>query len=214
MLKIKHLPLSDYESIYHQMKAFTEKRDETTPDELWVLEHKSVFTQGQAGKAEHILSQSNIPIVQSDRGGQVTYHGPGQVIIYFLIALKRYGLGIRSLVCLIEQSLIECLAQYDITATGDKNAPGVYVDGKKIASVGLRIKKGCAYHGLALNVDMDLSPFSLINPCGYQGLKMVQIKDYCAGVSCEKVKSTLSLIITKRLESALLRHQKERLING
>lgn len=151
------------------MQAFTDQRDESTPDELWVLQHHSVFTQGQAGKAEHLLDAANIPVVQSDRGGQITYHGPGQLVIYLLLDLKRLKLGVRALVTLIENTLVDLLAQYSIAAKPRPDAPGVYLDneqGAKIAQLGLRVRRGRSFHGLSLNVDMDLSPFTQINPCG------------------------------------------------
>jgi lipoyl(octanoyl) transferase len=160
------------------MQDFTNQRDESTLDEIWVLEHHQVFTQGQAGKAEHLLDQGDIPLVQSDRGGQVTYHGPGQLMIYLMLDLKRLNIGVRALVTHMEEALIDCLSGYGINAATKAGAPGVYVEGCKIASLGLRVRKGCSFHGLALNVDMDLSPFERINPCGYAGLKMVQMKDF------------------------------------
>jgi len=160
------------------MQDFTNQRDASTLDEIWVLEHHRVFTQGQAGKAEHLLNQGDIPLVQSDRGGQVTYHGPGQLMIYLMLDLKRLNIGVRALVTHMEEALIDCLSGYGINAANKAGAPGVYVEGCKIASLGLRVRKGCSFHGLALNVDMDLSPFERINPCGYAGLKMVQMKDF------------------------------------
>jgi|TARA_B110000902_G_scaffold54035_1_gene62773 lipoyl(octanoyl) transferase len=160
------------------MQDFTNQRDVSTLDEIWVLEHHRVFTQGQAGKAEHLLNQGDIPLVQSDRGGQVTYHGPGQLMIYLMLDLKRLNIGVRALVTHMEEALIDCLSGYGINAATKAGAPGVYVEGCKIASLGLRVRKGCSFHGLALNVDMDLSPFERINPCGYAGLKMVQMKDF------------------------------------
>lgn len=159
------------------MKAFNEQRDADTPDEIWMLEHQPVFTQGQAGKEEYILLPGDIPVVKSDRGGHVTYHGPGQITAYVLVDLKRLKIGVRDLVTLIEQSLVETLAHWDINAAPRKDAPGVYVDnGEKIASLGLRIRKGCSYHGLNFNVNMDLSPWQRINPCGL-GVAMTQLAD-------------------------------------
>lgn len=168
----------DYEPVWHAMKTFTESRSADTQDEIWVLQHRPVFTQGQAGKPEHLLFTGDIPVVQSDRGGQVTYHGPGQLMAYILVDIKRANLGPRDLVDSIEHALVELLAQYGITAQPDKDAPGVYVGKKKIASLGLRIRKGLSFHGLALNVEMDLEPFHRINPCGYAGMEMTQIADY------------------------------------
>ena len=159
------------------MKSFTENRDSDTLDELWTLEHNSVFTQGLSGKAEHLLQATKIPIIQSDRGGQITYHAPGQLIIYCLIDIKRLAIGIKKMVTMIEKSLIEFLSSYDITAHTIKGAPGVYVNNSKIAALGLKVKHGRTYHGLSLNIDMDLSPYNLINPCGYKGLKVTQMRN-------------------------------------
>ena len=159
------------------MSDFTNQRTPETPDQLWLVEHPPVFTQGQAGKPEHLLVPGDIPVVQSDRGGQVTYHGPGQLVAYPLLDLRRLKMGVRDLVTALEQTLVATLADYGIDSAPKPDAPGVYVEGRKIASLGLRVRKGCSFHGLALNVDMDLSPFSRINPCGYQGLAMTQIAD-------------------------------------
>lgn len=160
------------------MQAFTEQRDENTADELWIVEHSAVFTLGQAGKPEHILQPGDIPVVQSDRGGQVTFHGPGQLVIYLLLDLRRRKLGVKTLVELIENAIIALLAEFDIQAQTRKDAPGVYVQDKKIAALGLRIRNGCSYHGLSLNVDMDLEPFTRINPCGFADLEVTQLADY------------------------------------
>lgn len=167
----------DYKTVWQAMQQFTDDRSDDTQDELWLVEHPSVFTQGQAGKEEHLLMPGDIEVVKVDRGGQVTYHGPGQQVIYFMINLRRRKMGVRELVTLIEKGLIAALADFDITAEAKPDAPGVYVDDKKVASLGLRVRKGCSFHGLALNVNMDLSPFLRINPCGYQGLEMVQTAD-------------------------------------
>ncbi|UTF59802.1 lipoyl(octanoyl) transferase LipB [Gilvimarinus sp. DA14] len=172
---VRQLGVADYESVWRAMSAFTNQRCADTPDEIWLVEHPPVFTQGQAGKPEHLLALTDIPLVQSDRGGQVTYHGPGQLVVYPLLNLRRYKLGVRDLVTLLEQSLIELLAAYSIEAAAKPDAPGVYVAGAKIASLGLRVRRGCSFHGLALNVNMDLAPFAQINPCGYQGLAMVDM---------------------------------------
>ncbi len=158
------------------MKTFTDTRGRETEDELWILQHPPIFTQGQAGKAEHVLTPGDIPVLQVDRGGQVTYHGPGQWVIYLLVDIRRRNFGVRDLVDIIEQSIVRLLATLDITSEPRPDAPGVYVDGCKIASLGLRVRKGCSYHGLALNVDMDLEPFSRINPCGYEGLQVTSIR--------------------------------------
>ncbi|EKO3911757.1 MULTISPECIES: lipoyl(octanoyl) transferase LipB [Vibrio] len=176
-LVIRRLGRQDYLPVWQAMHQFTDQRDEQTADEIWLVEHHPVFTQGQAGKAEHLLNPGNIPVVQSDRGGQVTYHGPGQLVAYVLINLRRKKLGVRELVTGIEQLVIDTLKTYHINSAARPDAPGVYVDGKKICSLGLRIRKGCSFHGLALNVNMDLSPFLRINPCGYQGMEMVQVCD-------------------------------------
>lgn len=178
MLIIKPLGLVDYQPTWEAMRAFTDSRTATTDDELWLLEHTPVFTLGQAGKQEHVLAPGDIPLVQSDRGGQVTYHGPGQLTGYCLFDLKRMDLGPRAFVEKIEDALVGVLRDLGIPAEADRDAHGVYVHGKKIASLGLRIRKGCAYHGLSLNVNMDLEPFTRINPCGYAGLQMTQIKDF------------------------------------
>lgn len=174
--EIKQLGLADYETVWQAMKDFTQARDENTPDEIWVVEHPPVFTLGRNGKAEHILQDSNIPVIKVDRGGQVTYHGPGQIVIYLLLDLHRRNLGIRKLVTLIEECIVSLLKDYDVNANSDPKAPGVYVDGKKIAALGLRVSKGRTTHGLSLNVDMDLQPFAYINPCGYEGLEITQTK--------------------------------------
>ena len=177
-MKTVQLGLRDYTPVFAAMQAFTAARDEATEDELWVVEHPPVFTQGMAGKPEHILQADNIPVVQIDRGGQVTYHGPGQLVVYTLIDFKRRGISVRELVSRLENSIIATLADYGIAAAADPKRPGVYVGAAKIASLGLRIKHGAVYHGLALNIDMDLSPFAHINPCGYAGMAMTQMADH------------------------------------
>lgn len=174
---VRQLGCMSYEPTWHAMQRFTQNRDADTADEIWLLEHPRVFTQGQAGKVEHILAAGDIPVVQVDRGGQVTYHGPGQLVAYTLVDVRRAGQGVRDLVTAIENSLIDLLGQYDVLAQAKPDAPGVYVGDKKIASLGLRIRRGCSFHGLALNVDMDLQPFQRINPCGYAGLQMTQLRD-------------------------------------
>ncbi|MDF2180247.1 lipoyl(octanoyl) transferase LipB [Aliiglaciecola sp. CAU 1673] len=173
LLIVRQLGRQDYQPIWQAMQDFTDNRDEQSADELWLVEHNPVFTQGQAGKAEHILAPGDIPVVQVDRGGQVTYHGPGQQMLYVLLNLKRRKLGVRDLVTGLEQAVVGMLAPFAIKAYAKADAPGVYVDEKKICSVGLRIRKGCSFHGLALNINMDLGPFQRINPCGYAGLEMV-----------------------------------------
>ncbi|MDH0097856.1 lipoyl(octanoyl) transferase LipB [Pseudomonas sp. GD04158] len=176
-LVVRHLGLVEYQPTLESMRQLTRERDERTADEIWLLQHPKVFTQGQAGKAEHLLAPGDIPVVQVERGGQVTYHGPGQLVAYLMLDLRRLDLGVRELVTAMEQSLVDLLASYGIEAAPKADAPGVYVAGDKIASLGLRVSRGCSFHGLALNVDMDMSPFQRINPCGYAGLKMVQMRD-------------------------------------
>lgn len=179
-LIVRRLGLVEYLPTFEAMRRLTAERNEQTPDEIWLLQHPQVFTQGQAGKAEHLLAPGDIPVIQVDRGGQVTYHGPGQLVAYLMLDLRRLGLGVRELVTAMEQSLVDVLATYGLEAAPKADAPGVYVNGDKIASLGLRVSRGCSFHGLALNVDMDMSPFWRINPCGYAGLKMVQLKDLLA----------------------------------
>lgn len=199
-LTFRHLGQRDYESVWHAMQAYTDNRNPDSNDEIWFVEHSPVFTQGQAGKEEHMLFAGDIPVVKVDRGGQVTYHGPGQLVAYFLIDIKRLKIGVRELVTRIENILVKLLNGYDISAYPKADAPGVYVDEKKIASLGLRIRRGCSFHGLALNVDMDLAPFKQINPCGYAGLEMVQVSDYCDVSQVNKVTQDLIPIITKLLD--------------
>lgn len=174
---VRKLGSCPYEKSFQAMREFTLQRDANSLDEFWVLEHPPVFTQGQAGKKEHILDPGMIPIVQTDRGGQVTYHGPGQLVLYVLVDIKRKNLGIRAFVSSLEQAVIDFLAEYEISAEALRHAPGVYVDGAKICSLGLRIRKGASYHGLSFNLDMDLEPFSRINPCGVANLKLTQLRD-------------------------------------
>lgn len=177
-MKIIDLGIQDYLPVFEAMKQFNQTRDEHSEDELWLVQHPSVFTQGMAGKAEHLLDAGDIPVVQIDRGGQITYHGLGQLVVYTMIDFKRRKISVRHLVAALENAIIATLAEYNIQAANDPKRPGVYVKEQKIASLGLRIKNGSVYHGLALNVDMDLSPFSRINPCGYAGLTMTQIADF------------------------------------
>ena len=177
-IRCRHLGEVDYYQTWQQMQDFTDTRQSGTEDELWFLQHPPVYTLGKNGKAEHVLDPAGIPVVNSDRGGQVTYHGPGQVVVYTLLDLKRLKIGVRDLVTLIEQTIIDLLASYDIEACARRDAPGVYVNNAKIAALGLRVRKGCSFHGLALNVDMDMAPFSRINPCGYQGLEVTQLSHF------------------------------------
>lgn len=177
-LRIRRLGLADYEPVWRAMQDFTDSRDADTDDELWLVEHPPVFTQGQAGKAEHVLAPGDIPVIQVDRGGQVTYHGPGQIVAYPLVDLKRIGVGVRDFVNRIEESIIRVLARYGVAGERLEGAPGIYVGGDKIASLGLRVRRGCTFHGLAFNINMDLEPFQRINPCGYQGLRVVRLADF------------------------------------
>ncbi len=174
---VRHLGRVEYAPTWRAMQEFTAQRTADTPDEIWLLEHPPVYTQGQAGKAEHLIAATDIPVVPIDRGGQITYHGPGQVVAYVLVDLRRRGYGIRELVTRLEQAVIDLLAAHGVTAARLAGAPGVYVDGAKIAALGLRVRHGCTYHGLALNVDMDLRPFAAINPCGYAGMRVTQCRD-------------------------------------
>jgi len=193
-LKLRYLGAQPYLETWQAMSEFTNQRDEQTVDEIWVVEHPAVFTQGTAGKAEHLLRQTEIPVVKSDRGGQITYHGPGQLIVYLLVNIRRKHFNVRTLVSIIEDSIIALLNDYNVQAVAKPDAPGVYVNGKKIASLGLKIRRGCSFHGLALNVDMDLSPFLQINPCGYAGLEMTQCKNEGIQLS---VKTLAPLLIEK-----------------
>jgi lipoyl(octanoyl) transferase len=182
-ITIQQLGLLDYQACWQDMQAFTQQRSQNTQDEIRIVEHPAVYTLGLAGKKEHIHSPNDIPVIQTDRGGQVTYHGPGQLIIYVLIDIARLHLGVRKLVTILERAMIDSLSHYGIKAIAKADAPGVYVAGKKIGSVGLRIKKGCSYHGLSLNNNMDMSPFHNINPCGHQGLEMTQLIDLGVKIS-------------------------------
>lgn len=184
-MNIKFLGRRPYEETWGDMQAFTFSRTTQTPDEIWVVEHDPVYTQGLAGRAEHILAHGEIPIVQSDRGGQVTYHGPGQLVVYLLLDVRRLDMNIRAMVRAMEAAVVDFLSTLNITARGDVDAPGVYVDDAKIASLGLRIRNHATYHGLSLNVDMDLSPFSNINPCGYSGLRVTQLKEFGVTLSLD-----------------------------
>ncbi|RDV26131.1 lipoyl(octanoyl) transferase LipB [Alteromonas aestuariivivens] len=172
-LVIRQLGCQPYQPVWQAMQQLTDTRDTSTQDEIWLVEHPPVFTQGQAGKAEHILMPGDIPVVQVDRGGQVTYHGPGQQVLYLMLDIKRRKLGVRHLVTAMENAVVALLADYQVEAYAKKEAPGVYVDERKVCSLGLRIRKGCSFHGLALNVNMDLAPFNRINPCGYAGMEMI-----------------------------------------
>lgn len=199
-MKTVKLGLAEYQPVFEAMKAFNAERTDSTEDELWVVEHPPVFTQGLAGKSEHLLLNSSIPVVQIDRGGQITYHGPGQLVVYTLIDFKRRKTSVRHIVTVLENSIIATLSEYGISAAADPKRPGVYVNGRKIASLGLRIKNGSVYHGLALNIDMDLSPFRHINPCGYAGMEMVQMADFLSPCpSLDEVAEKLTAHLTKQL---------------
>lgn len=190
-LVVKRLGLRDYEPVWQAMTEFTNERQADTPDELWVLQHPAVFTQGQAGKAEHVLAPGDIPVVQVDRGGQVTYHGPGQIVVYPLLDLRRRKLGVRALVTGIEESIIQVLADYGVSAKRREGAPGVYVDDAKVAALGLRVRNGRSFHGLAFNINMDLEPFLRINPCGFQNLQVTQLSDLAEQVEIHEVEDKL-----------------------
>jgi lipoyl(octanoyl) transferase len=174
---VRDLGRQPYAPVWHAMQRFTDARTEDTPDELWVVEHDPVFTLGQAGKDEHVLAPGDIPVLHVDRGGQVTYHGPGQLVIYPLLQLRRLGIGVRDYVCRIEQAIIDTLGEWNIGAERLEGAPGVYVGGAKVAALGIRVRRGCTFHGLSFNVAMDLEPFRRINPCGYQGLQVTSVVD-------------------------------------
>ena len=199
MLTIRNLGLQDYDITWQAMQRFTHERTTDTNDELWIVEHPSIYTLGLNGKREHLLTIGNIPVINSDRGGQVTYHGPGQIIIYVLLDIKRLNLGIHQLVKILEQSMISVLAQHDISGLSRIDAPGVYVNDQKIGSIGLRIKKNCSYHGLSLNNNMDLRPFDPINTCGYSGLKVTQLSDLGVTVSSKELADSVTQAITAAL---------------
>jgi lipoyl(octanoyl) transferase len=196
---IKDMGLVDFQPTCKAMQQFTIQRDESTEDELWLLEHQPVFTQGLNGKAEHIFNIQEIPLIQTDRGGQVTYHGPGQLIAYTLFDLKRLNIGVRAMVSHLECSVIAILNNLGIKAQARSDAPGVYVDDCKIASLGLRVKRGACYHGLSLNVDMDLTPFNYINPCGLQGMEMIDLKSLGVEITMEKVKQQFASSLTAEM---------------
>ena len=207
-LHIKALGQVDYVQTWRAMQTFTADRTADTVDEIWLVQHPPTYTQGQAGKPEHLLNQTDIPVVKIDRGGQITYHGPGQIVAYLLLDLHRWKINVRELVRLMEQAVIDLLAEYGVVAEGRVDAPGVYVGDAKIAALGLKIKKGCSYHGLSFNVDMDLSPFDNINPCGYEGLRVTQAVELGITVPWEELQAQL----TQNLVHGLQRHlDKKRL---
>jgi lipoyl(octanoyl) transferase len=203
---IRALGLVEYEPTWRAMQRFTAERTDDTPDEIWLVQHPPTYTQGQAGKPEHLLNKTSIPVVKIDRGGQITYHGPGQIVAYLLLDLRRWKLNVRELVRLMEQAVIDLLAGYGVEAQGREDAPGVYVGDAKIAALGLKIKNSCSYHGLAFNVDMDLTPFANINPCGYQGLRVTQAIELGITVPLEELQAQL----TQNLVHGLQRHQKQK----
>lgn len=203
--QIRWLGRVDYEPTWRAMQSFTEKRDTNTPDEIWFLEHPPVFTLGMNAAPEHLLAPGDIPVVQIDRGGQVTYHGPGQLVVYPLLDVRRAGLGVRQLVMALESAIIDLLASWNITAVAKREAPGVYVNDRKVASIGLRIRRGSSYHGLAFNVAMDLQPFQRINPCGYRGLEVTDLRALGVNASVQEVADALSprLLAALRLTSTV-----------
>ena len=203
---VRQLGRQRYMPIWQKMQDFTDTRDENTPDEIWLVEHESVFTQGQAGKDEHLLAPGDIEVIKVDRGGQVTYHGPGQQMMYVLFNLRRLKIGVRELVTWLEECIIESLAEYGIEAYAKADAPGVYVNDSKIASLGLRVRRGCSFHGLALNVNMDLSPFLRINPCGYAGMNMVQTKELEGPQNLQSAGEGLVKHMIKKLNAAQVKH--------
>ena len=197
-MQIHNLGLRPYQEIWDAMRACTAARDADSADQIWLVQHPPVYTQGQAGKPEHLLAPGDIPVIQIDRGGQITYHGPGQTVMYLLLDLRRAGIGIRALVSLIEESVIGYLQELGIRAQSRIDAPGVYVDGKKIASLGLRVKGGCTYHGVALNADMNLEPFSRINPCGLAGMQMTQLRDLGVPLDAETAGQALAACFQRK----------------
>ena len=201
MITIRQLGLQDYESTWQAMQRFTQDRTQDTADQIWVVEHRPVYTLGLNGKREHLLNTGAIPVIQTDRGGQVTYHGPGQLVVYPLLNIKRRELGVRPLVSLLEQTMIDALRLYGIQAVARPEAPGVYVAGKKIGSIGIRIKNNCCYHGLSLNNAMDLTPFKFINPCGYAGLEVTQLSDLGVTIGHEQLAELVLQILTEKLQS-------------
>jgi lipoyl(octanoyl) transferase len=198
-LEIRRLGRAEYAPTWRAMQTFTAERDAATPDELWLLEHPPVFTLGLNAKPEHLLNPGDIPVVQIDRGGQVTYHGPGQLVVYVLLDIARRGLGVQRLVQLMEQAVIDLLAEHGVRAEARRDAPGVYVDGAKLAALGLRVKRGRTYHGLALNVAMDLAPFGRINPCGYPGMQVTQLHDLGISLDLDAVSERLASHLTRLL---------------
>jgi len=198
---LKYLGQIDYVAVWDAMRAFTAARTPETPDEIWFCQHPPVFTLGQAGRRDHLLTDIGIPVVQVDRGGQVTYHGPGQIVVYVLLDLRRRGYGIKDLVRRLEETVIALLASHEVAAERIAGAPGVYVGGAKIAALGLRVRNGCTYHGLSLNVDMDLAPFSAINPCGYAGMRVTSMRELGQCVSLDSTLHALELALPAHLDA-------------
>lgn len=207
-LIVRELGRRDYGSVWREMQDFTKGRDASTVDELWFVEHPPVYTQGVSGRAEHVLDPHGIPVVQSNRGGQVTYHGPGQVVAYVLFDLRRRKMGVRDLVSQLENAVIGLLRGYGVNAAARKDAPGVYVDGAKVAALGLRVSQGCSYHGLALNVDMDLTPFQWINPCGYKELRVIQLRDLGIGDPMPAIKARLVEVLAGNMGYTVCRNEQ------
>lgn len=198
---LRQLGLQDYQTVWHSMQQFTAERTPETIDEIWITEHSPVYTLGLNGKHEHVLHAGGIPVLETDRGGQVTYHGPGQLVVYFLVDLRRLAMGPRQAVTLLENAMVNTLSQYGVSAQARADAPGVYVEGKKIGALGLRIKRGCSYHGLSLNNDMDLTPFQHINPCGYAGLQVTQLADFGINIHTHELAVPLVHHLIKAIES-------------
>ena len=203
--RVKFFGIAEYEPTWHAMKHFTSRRTAETRDEIWLLQHPPTYTQGQAGLPEHLLNARNIPVVKIDRGGQITYHGPGQVVAYLLLDLRRWKLNVRELVRLMEQTVINILAEFDIIASGRVDAPGVYVGDAKIAALGLKIKHGCCYHGLAFNIDMDLTPYEHINPCGFKGLRVTRLSDFGINTGVDEIEELLA----RQLLTLLTEHHRK-----
>ena len=199
-LQIRQLGIQNYDSVYADMKEFTNKRTQNTADEFWCVQPPPVFTLGANADIQHIHAKSDIPVIQTDRGGEVTYHGPGQAIVYLLVDMRRKSIGVKTLVQCIEQSVVDLLDAYHIESESRADAHGVYIEGAKIASLGLRVRSGCSYHGVALNVDMDLDPFSQINPCGFSGLVVTQLRDHGVNTNCQKIQNELIAQLCTKLE--------------
>lgn len=201
-LRVRYLGLKDYVEVWHEMQRFTDARDESTEDELWFVQHPAVYTLGKNARSEHLIDPRDIPVIDVDRGGQVTYHAPGQLIVYVLLDLQRRKIGVRTLVSVLERSVIELLAMYGVQSVARKDAPGVYVEQAKIAALGLRVRRGRSFHGLALNVDMDLEPYDRINPCGYEGLEVTQLSNLVESTDMNLLTEQLLAIIHRQLDDS------------